>query len=131
MYAQDEWKATTDSLSWQACGRSGYLYSSYGESSNFAPVPACDRPYLYVFVFRGLSPSDAVGVLLQFLRLCHTPSSAAIASTVWQRFYQLAPEKIVSYEAGYQGWYWKHRLRLRANMFFNHITDLIIASDFP
>ena len=37
----------------------------------------------------------------------------------------LDPERIISYEAGYQGWFFKHRLRIRADMFFNHITDLI------
>lgn len=37
----------------------------------------------------------------------------------------LAPEQIVSYEAGYQGWYFSHRLRLRADVFYNRISDLI------
>lgn len=37
----------------------------------------------------------------------------------------LAPEQIISYELGYQGWYLKHRLRLRADLFFNHISDLV------
>ncbi|WP_447980752.1 TonB-dependent receptor domain-containing protein [Candidatus Nitrospira bockiana] len=37
----------------------------------------------------------------------------------------LEPEKIVSYELGYQGWYLRHRLRLRADLFFNHIEELI------
>ena len=37
----------------------------------------------------------------------------------------LSPEQIVSYELGYQGWYLKHRLRVRADLFFNHLTDLI------
>lgn len=37
----------------------------------------------------------------------------------------LAPEQISSYEAGYQGWYWKHRLRVRADLFYNHISDVI------
>lgn len=37
------------------------------------------------------------------------------------------PEKIVSYEAEYQGWYFNHRLRGRAALFFNHITDLIAS----
>ena len=37
----------------------------------------------------------------------------------------LDPEQIISYEAGYQGWYFKHRLRLRADLFFNHISDLV------
>lgn len=39
----------------------------------------------------------------------------------------LDPEQIISYEAGYQGWFFKHRLRLRADLFFNHISDLVTA----
>lgn len=35
------------------------------------------------------------------------------------------PEQIISYEVGYQGWWWDHRLRTRVNAFFNHISDLI------
>jgi iron complex outermembrane receptor protein len=35
------------------------------------------------------------------------------------------PEQIISYEAEYQGWYLKHRLRTRAALFYNHISDLI------
>jgi len=37
----------------------------------------------------------------------------------------LGPEKIVSYELEYQGWYLQHRLRARAALFYNHISDLI------
>jgi iron complex outermembrane receptor protein len=37
----------------------------------------------------------------------------------------LKPEKIVSYEAEYQGWFWNHRVRPRLALFWNHITDLI------
>jgi iron complex outermembrane receptor protein len=37
----------------------------------------------------------------------------------------LDPEKIVSYEVGYQGWFLKHRLRLRVDLFYNHLKDLI------
>ncbi len=35
------------------------------------------------------------------------------------------PEQIISYELGYQGWWWNHRLRTRVTGFFNHISDLI------
>ena len=42
----------------------------------------------------------------------------------------LDPEKIVSYEIEYQGWYLKHRLRLRTAAFFNHISDLITFGRF-
>jgi iron complex outermembrane receptor protein len=45
--------------------------------------------------------------------------------TVGQGSRNLEPEQIISYEADYQGWYFKHRLRLRAAAFFNHISDLI------
>lgn len=37
----------------------------------------------------------------------------------------LKPEQIVSYDLGYQGWWMRHRLRVRADLFFNHISDLI------
>lgn len=40
----------------------------------------------------------------------------------------LKPEQIISYELGYQGWYLKHRLRLRLDLFYNHISDLITNS---
>jgi iron complex outermembrane receptor protein len=39
----------------------------------------------------------------------------------------LHPETIISYDAGYQGWYLKHRVRVRADLFFNHISDLSIG----
>jgi iron complex outermembrane receptor protein len=37
----------------------------------------------------------------------------------------LGPEQIISYELGYQGWWLKHRLRTRLDVFFNHLSDLI------
>jgi iron complex outermembrane receptor protein len=37
----------------------------------------------------------------------------------------LGPEQIISYEIGYQGWWLKHRLRTRLDVFFNHLSDLI------
>ena len=36
------------------------------------------------------------------------------------------PEQIISYEVGYQGWWWNHRLRTRMTGFFNRIANLII-----
>lgn len=37
----------------------------------------------------------------------------------------LKPEQIASYELGYQGWWWSHRLRTRLTGFYNHISNLI------
>jgi outer membrane receptor for ferrienterochelin and colicin len=43
----------------------------------------------------------------------------------------LNPEEITSYELGYQGWYFKHRLRLRIDLFYNHISNLINTGGDP
>ena len=43
----------------------------------------------------------------------------------------LQAEKIVSYEAGYQGWYWNHRLRVRGDVFFNHLSNSIGVVQTP
>jgi iron complex outermembrane receptor protein len=32
---------------------------------------------------------------------------------------------MISYDAGYQGWYFKHRLRARVDVFYNQVSDLI------
>ena len=37
----------------------------------------------------------------------------------------LEPEKILSYELGYQGWFYRHRIRVRADFFLNRISNLI------
>ncbi len=42
-----------------------------------------------------------------------------------QGSHNLQPEKIVSYEAEYQGWYLDHRLRTRVAVFHNQLTNLI------
>lgn len=40
----------------------------------------------------------------------------------------LEPEKIISYELEYQGWFIQHRLRARGALFFNHISDFITSN---
>ncbi len=36
---------------------------------------------------------------------------------------QQLPEQITSYEIAYQGWFWQHRLRVRANGYYNLLRD--------
>jgi iron complex outermembrane recepter protein len=47
------------------------------------------------------------------------------STTIVQPSPNLSSEQVVSYELGYQGWYLQHRLRVRADLFFNHLSDLI------
>lgn len=42
----------------------------------------------------------------------------------------LSPEQIISFPAGYQGWFLRHRLRIRSDIFYDHISDLITPTDF-
>ena len=36
----------------------------------------------------------------------------------------MIPEQITSYDIGYQGWYAQHRVRVRADLFYNLIRDI-------
>jgi len=53
------------------------------------------------------------------------PPNPSPPPTVVQGTDNLKAEQIVSYEAGYQGWFLNHRLRARASLFFNHLSELI------
>jgi outer membrane receptor for ferrienterochelin and colicin len=63
------------------------------------------------------------------LRSVLTVPSVFSRTIIAQGAGNLDPEQIISYEAGYQGWFFKHRLRLRADLFLNHISDLITTRD--
>jgi outer membrane receptor for ferrienterochelin and colicin len=52
------------------------------------------------------------------------PGSPPVATTILGSS-DVSPEQIASYEVGYQGWWWNHRLRTRVTGFYNHISDLI------
>jgi len=43
----------------------------------------------------------------------------------------LHPERILSYELGYQGWFYRHRIRVRADVFYNRASDLIGLESTP
>ncbi len=58
----------------------------------------------------------------------HTDSRSVPGMGVLTGSKLLSPEEIVSYEISYQGWFFKHRLRGRMDIFFNHISDLIASS---
>lgn len=75
-------------------------------------------------------PPTTIDVGLNLLTTLTLPglppgSSVALGSTA------VKPEQITSYEFGYQGWWWDHRVRTRANGFFNHIADLITFRNTP
>ena len=75
-------------------------------------------------------PPTTTDVGLSLLTSLTFPGSPPATSVVLGST-DVKPEQIISYEFGYQGWWWDHRLRTRASGFFNHISDLIAFRNMP
>ncbi len=69
-------------------------------------------------------PPTTTEVGLSILNPLTLPGSPPITTVVLGST-DVRPEQIISYEVGYQGWWWDHRLRTRFTGFYNHISDLI------
>lgn len=71
----------------------------------------------------GYRPPTLIRTYLESSVLFNIPPAPFV--TPFQGSENLKPEQIISYELEYQGWYWKHRLRVRSSFFYNHISDLV------
>jgi outer membrane receptor for ferrienterochelin and colicin len=129
-YVQDEWK-TTQTLTLVAGARydlDTFIHATISPRAALLYRPAPDHTFRLGVSVAYRPPTlnetyfNARGVTTLPPPIPSPPPTTSQGST------GLAPEQIVSYEAGYQGWYLKHRLTIRANMFFNHISDLIIPT---
>jgi len=127
VYLQDEWTIST-SLSLVA----GARYDLHSEiNGTWSPRAALLYKPTPNHVFRlGLSVAYRPPTVFESLAAARTvitlpPPAISPPPTITRSSSNLDPERIISYELGYQGWFWAHRLRLRGNLFFNHITDLI------
>jgi iron complex outermembrane receptor protein len=129
-YVQDEWKAT-ERFTLVAGARydlDTFIHPTVSPRVTVLYRPASDHTFT-VGVSKAYRPPTLVEShfsSLGFITL--PPPLPSPAPSVGSGSPNLGAEEIVSYEAGYQGWYWKHRLRVRANLFFNHISDLIIPT---
>jgi outer membrane receptor for ferrienterochelin and colicin len=65
------------------------------------------------------------------LRVQFLPPSGVTANVPVRGSHNLHPEQIIAYDIGYQGWYFNHRVRLRTDLFLNHISDLIDTGGNP
>jgi len=129
-YVQDEWKAT-ETITLVAGVRydlDTFIHPTVSPRVTLLYRPASDHTFT-LGVSKAYRPPTLIEShfsSLAFITLPppipSPPPSAGGGSS------NLGPEQITSYEAGYQGWYWKHRLRVRGNLFFNHISDLIVPT---
>ncbi len=129
LFLQDEWRVTR-SLTAVA----GARYDLHTEiNPTISPrvaliYSAAQEHTLRLSVSVAYRPPTLFETHENFMTVISLPGFPATTSLATGN-HNLRPEKIVSYEAGYQGWFFKHRLRARADLFINHITDLIIFSD--
>ncbi|OQW34819.1 MAG: hypothetical protein A4E19_18055 [Nitrospira sp. SG-bin1] len=122
LYLQDEWRATS-TLTFIAGIRWDFLT---GLNPTYSPrlalifKPHNDHTFRISGSVAYRPPSFLESRLLTF-------SSDAFGGPVFSGVgsRNLNPEQIVSYEAGYQGWYFRHRLRVRTDFFYNHLSNFI------
>lgn len=70
-------------------------------------------------------PPTTNEVSLSALNPIMLPGSSPLVALI-QGSSDVSPEHIASYEFGYQGWWWGHRLKTRITGFYNHISNLIV-----
>ncbi len=122
LYLQDEWRATSTltfvaglrfdmltGLNPTYSPRLSVIYKPHENHTFRLSGSVAYRPPSFLESKATVFGSDAFG----------NPPIASVGSK------NLSPEQIVSYEAGYQGWYFKHRVRVRADAFFNHLSNFI------
>ncbi len=133
LYLQDEWRAT-QSLTLVAglrydldsfinptvSPRVALIYQASPEHTFRASASVAYRPPTFI-------ETDADQRAITTLPTGLPVPPTFTTTTVVQGSRNLEPEQIISYEAGYQGWFFNHRLRLRADLFFNHISDLVTS----
>ncbi len=127
-YLQDEWRAT-QKLTLVAGVR--YDLDTFIQptisprvSLLYTVIPDHTLHATFSIGYRPPTISNRFGSVLAVTNLPLPPPFNTATNTI-QGSTNLSPEQIISYEIGYQGWFWNHRLRIRADLFFNHISDLI------
>jgi iron complex outermembrane receptor protein len=130
LFVQGEWKATSKltavagvrydlhtEITPTVSPRVALIYMPYPEHSFRASVSVGYRPP---------TPIETNDLILTTINL--PPPIPSPPPFLFQGSKDLKPEQIVSYEIGYQGWFLKHRLRVRGDLFFNHVTNLVGAN---
>lgn len=125
IYLQDEWKVS-QAVTLVAGARydlDTFIHNTISPRVALLYKPAEDHTFRF-----GISVAYRPPTLLEtyFDARIVTPVPPPIVSHGSKN---LDPEQIVSYEAGYQGWYFKHRLTVRASLFYNHLSDLILPTN--
>ena len=125
LYLQNEWRATSTltvvpgfrwdmltGLNPSYSPRLSLIYKPYENHTFRTSASVSYRP-----------PSLLESRALSFQTFFSTPPAFIVSGSP-----NLTPEQIVSYEAGYQGWFLNHRLQIRGDVFFNHLSNFISSA---
>ena len=126
-YLQDEWKAT-QTLTLVAGARydlDTFIHATVSPRVALLYRPAPDHTFRLGFSVAYRPPTLLENSFDARAHITLPPPFPSPPITVAHGSTNLSPEQIESYEAGYQGWYFRHRLSVRANVFYNHLSDLI------
>jgi iron complex outermembrane receptor protein len=124
-YLQDEWKAT-QTLTLVAGAR--YDLETFVHATVSPRVALLYRPATDHTFRLGFSVAYRPPTLNESYYDARVQTTLPPLIIVTHGSTNLSPEQIESYEAGYQGWYLKHRVSVRANVFYNHLSDLILPT---
>jgi iron complex outermembrane receptor protein len=132
LFLQDEWRATTN-LTFVAGVRydlDTFINPTFSPRIAVLYEPIKDHTFRATVSVAYRPPTLLETHIVQQQQLNLPPPLPSPASIPVRGGSNLVPEQMVSYELGYQGWFFKHSIRARANLFINHISDLIGVSDF-
>lgn len=120
LYIQDEWKAfeTLTAVGGLRFDMDSFINPTYSPRFSLIYKPAPEHSIRAGIAVAFRSPTI-------FEERTLSLSTSNFGTGVLRGSPQLGPEQVIAYDLGYQGWYLKHRLRARADLFFNHMTDLI------
>lgn len=127
IYIQDEWK-TTQMLS-IVVGLRFDMHSdinpTYSPRGALIYKPFRDHTFRTSASVAYRPPSTFETAREGFGTVTLPPPFPSLPPNFLQASGNLDPEQITSYELAYQGWFFRHRLRIRTELFYNQISDLI------
>lgn len=127
LYIQDEWNLTptVTAVGGLRYDMDTFINPTYSPRFSLVYKPLRDHTVRGGVAVAYRSPTIFETRTLSYSSIFGSPPNPLFGSNL------LGPEQIISYDLGYQGWYWKHRVRTRVDLFFNHITDLIGTGQIP
>lgn len=126
IYFQNEWKATTSftAVAGIRVDLDTFINPTYSPRGALLWNPMADHTFR-ASVSVGYRPPTLFETKVKAGATISLPPPLGSTTNLTEGNKNLDSEQIISYELAYQGWYLMHRLRLRTELFYNHLSDLI------